>query len=172
MKLPFRPPELLGEKNGLRRMWDQVSRLPGGTRLFDRIIFLSIPYTATVRPRVLKLGSGRAEVFIDDSRRVRNHLGSIHAVALANLAEYAGNLALAYSLPDGARFIVKQLSIEYLKKARGRIVAEGRCPELDTTDERDVEVSCELKNSAGEAVARATLTTLVGPVPARRKRAG
>jgi len=40
----------------------------------------------------------------------------------------AGNVALAYSLPDDGRFIVSGLEIEYVKKARGTITAIGESP--------------------------------------------
>ncbi len=63
-----------------------------------------------------------------DRRAVRNHLDCVHAIALANLAELAGNVALAYSLPDDARFIVSGMEIEYVKKARGTITAIGESP--------------------------------------------
>ncbi|HEX9621894.1 MAG TPA: DUF4442 domain-containing protein [Polyangiaceae bacterium] len=156
--------DLLGHKNGLRRAWDYCARVPGGARLFDALIAFTIPYTGSIRPRVLSVEVGRARVELRDRRSVRNHLNSIHAVALANLAEYAGNLALAYSLPDGARFIVKRLSIDYEKKARGVIVAEGRCPPIDTTARQELEVVCDLVDSGGKRVARAVLATLVGPI--------
>lgn len=163
-KLRHRMLDLLGSKNGVRRAWNASTRMPGGRRLFDALIALTIPYTASIRPRVLSVEVGHARVELRDRRAVRNHLNSIHAVALANLAEYAGNLALAYSLPDGARFIVKRLSIDYEKKARGVIVAEGRCPPVESTERRELEVTCELFDGRGSRVARAVLATLVGPV--------
>jgi acyl-coenzyme A thioesterase PaaI-like protein len=165
MKLPRLPKlALMGRTNGVRRAWDHCAKLPGGARVFDTLIALAIPYTGTIRPRVLSLNVGCARVALHDRRGVRNHLNSVHAIALANLAEYASNLALAYSLPDGARFIVKRLCIDYEKKARGRIVAEGRCPSVDSTQRQSVEVSCTLRDANGTDVARAVLTTLVGPV--------
>ena len=66
------------------------------------------------------LRAGYAEVRMADRRAVRNHLDSVHAVALANLAELAGNVALMYSLPDDARFIMSGMEIEYLKKRAER----------------------------------------------------
>ena len=72
------------------------------------------------------LRAGYAEVVMQDKRAVRNHLDCVHAIALANLAELAGNVALAYSLPDDARFIVSGIEIEYVKKARGTITRHRR----------------------------------------------
>jgi uncharacterized protein (TIGR00369 family) len=128
----------------------------------------AIPYTGSISPRVLELRPGFARVAMADRHALRNHLRSLHAVALANLAEYTGNLALAYSLPDGARFIVKQLSIEYLKKARGRIVGQCTCPVPQSTQRQEFELLVELNDDAGQLVARATLSTLVGPIPEPR----
>ena len=97
-----------------------------------------------------------------DRSWLRNHLRSVHAVALVNLAELTGNLCLAYSLPDDARFIVAGLRIDYLKKARGPIT--GRCSfTVESSERREYEVPVDLMNDAGEVVARATLRTLVGP---------
>jgi uncharacterized protein (TIGR00369 family) len=120
------------------------------------------PYSGSIGARVEELARGRSRVSMADRRAVRQHLGSVHAVALVNLAELCGNLAVAYSLPDGMRFIVAGLSIEYLKKARGRITAtcELDLPPLD--EKREIQVPVSLKDPKGVEVARATLRTLIG----------
>ncbi len=80
-----------------------------------------------------------------------------------NLAELAGNIALAYSLPDDARFIVAGISIEYVKKARGKITARCDCPVPETSERREYPVPVTMEDASGEVVARATLRSLVGP---------
>jgi hypothetical protein len=99
---------------------------------------------------------------------VRNHLDCVHAIALANLAELAGNIALAYTLPDHARFIVGGMEIEYTKKARGTIIATGECPVplSQTRAARElVDVPVVLRDASGEQVARAVLHSVIGPKP-------
>jgi uncharacterized protein (TIGR00369 family) len=161
----FSGANLAGPRNAIRLLWDQLRDLPAGPRLFGLLMSRAIPYTGSISPRVVELRSGFARVAMADRPSLRNHLQSLHAVALANLAEYTGNLALAYSLPDGARFIVKNMSIDYLKKARGRIVAECHCPVPKTSEALDYPLEVTLRNPANEVVARATLSTRVGPVP-------
>lgn len=90
--------------------------MPGGKRLFTRIVGMAAPYTASIGARVRVLRRGHAEVTLEDRRAVGNHLRCVHAVALVNLAELTGNVAIAYSLPDDARFIGSGLSIEYLQR--------------------------------------------------------
>lgn len=149
--------------NLVRDVWDRLSPLPGGRAFFSRLVGLAAPYTGSMGALVLDLGRGHSRVLLRDRRSVRNHLRSIHAIALANLAELTGNVALAYSLPDDARFIVAGLSIEYVKKARGDIVGECDCPVPDSADRREVTVPVTLRDQAGDVVARATLRSLVGP---------
>src|SRR5256885_684594 len=127
-RLSLRLPRLDGSRNLLRDLWNLLSGMPGGKRVFSRLVGRMAPYTGTIHATVTVLRAGYAEVQMPDRRAVRNHLDSVHAIALANLAELAGNVALMYSLPDDARFIVSGLDIEYTKKARGTITAVGGPP--------------------------------------------
>ncbi|MCA9491307.1 MAG: DUF4442 domain-containing protein [Myxococcales bacterium] len=149
--------------NPVRSMWDRLSWIPGGKTLFSRAIGRAARYTGSIRAKVVRLEKGSAEVVMPDRPAVRNHLRSVHAVALANLAELTGNVAVAYTLPDDARFIVAGMDLEYVKKARGPIT--GRCEvEVPPTSERQqIDVPVTLHDASGDVVVRATLRTLVGP---------
>ncbi len=159
-----------GNRNVLRDAWNLLAGLPGGKLLFSRMIGRMAPYTATVGARVTALRPGFAQVEMDDRRGVRNHLQCVHAVALVNLAELAGNVGLAYGLPDDARFIVAGLSIEYVKKARGTITATTECPVPATSHRAEYLVPVVMTDAGGEVVARATLRSLVGPKSVRSER--
>lgn len=151
----------------LRDAWRRLAPLPGGRYLFSRMLGRMVPYTGALGARVETLEPGHARVTLRDRRGVRNHLGSVHAVALANLAEVTSGLAMLTSLPDNARGIVVHLGIEYLKKARGTLTAECRCPAPSGAEET-VTVTAEVKDAAGDVVARAAVRWLIRPVEAPR----
>src|SRR5688572_16003105 len=111
----------------IRTSYDKLKDLPMGLAIFSRLIGWMAPYTGTITPRVEKLDSGYARISMDDHRGIRNHLSSVHAVALMNLGEVSTGLALHYDLPEGSRAILTKLSMEYLKKARGKLSAEAQC---------------------------------------------
>jgi len=164
IKLP-RLPHLNGSRNLVRDVWNLLSGMPAGKAVFSRLVGRMAPYTGSIRATVTVLRAGYAEVQMPDRRGVRNHLDCVHAIALANLAELAGNVALMYSLPDDARFIVSGIDIEYTKKARGTITAVGEPPIPRTAARAQYDVPVMLRDAGGEEVARAVLHSLVGPKP-------
>lgn len=156
-------PDLQKQGNFIRDAWKRLRNVPGGKRIFSGMVGLAAPYTGTIGAQVVELEAGRSTVVMKDRRSLRNHLQSVHAVALVNLAELTGNVALAYSLPDDGRFIVAGLSIDYIKKARGLLTATATCEVPATSERRELEVPVEIRDASGEVVARATLRSLIGP---------
>jgi acyl-coenzyme A thioesterase PaaI-like protein len=149
--VPFPAP---GER--LRSLWRRLAPLPGGKTLFSLLLGRITPYSGTIGARVEELEPGFCRAALRDRRRVRNHLASVHAMALANFAELTSGLAVLAGLAPGVQGIVTGFSITYQKKARGRLIAECRVSGLEVTAEREQEAAVTVTDAAGDVVARAT----------------
>ena len=152
-------------QNPIRSYWDRHADMPGGRWIFSKLLGALAPYTGSISPRVIELRAGYALVEMKDRRRVRNHLRSVHAIALMNLGEVASGLALNYGLPPDARAILTGLSIEYLKKARGTLTAEAELEPPRTSAKQEYEIVSTIRDRERETVAIATARWLVGPQP-------
>jgi acyl-coenzyme A thioesterase PaaI-like protein len=147
----------------LRKHWQRLQGMPGGKRLFSWLLGRFVPYTGTLGACIEVLEPGHCVVRLSDRRKVRNHLRSVHAMALANLGEMASGLALINGLPDNTRGILAGFNIEYLIKARGELLAECHCEVPASDSEREVEVLCEIRNTAGDIVTVVKAQWLIGP---------
>ncbi len=145
----------------MRLAWLRLHTLPGGRWLFSRLLGRMIPYTGSIRPEVLALEPGFARVRMRDSPRVRNHLRSVHAIALTNLAEVTSGLAMTVALPASVRGIVIGLSVGFEKKARGTLTAECRCTVPLVTGPMEFPVTAIVHDAVGDTVAQATVVWLL-----------
>ena len=101
--------------------WNKVSPLPLGTRAFSLLFAQKAPYFASIRPRFTVIEPNRAELLIPKRRRVQNHLGTVHAIALCNGLEAAMGALAEATIPADKRWIPKGMEVSYTAKATGDV---------------------------------------------------
>ena len=135
-----------------------------GRWLYSRLVCWKAPYFASISPTVVHLAPGTCTVRFADRRRVRNHLGSVHAIALCNAAELAGGLATDATIPASMRWIPKGMSVRYLQKARGPLTATAGVPAIgDATLAQEVAAHVAVVDAGGETVFDAVIAMWVSP---------
>ena len=155
--------------NRLLDTWRRMQRWPAGGWLFSRAVCFKAPYFATIAPRITVLEPGRCEATIRHRRKVTNHLGTVHAIALCNLAELVAGVLTDATVPASMRWIPRGMTVEYLKKAVGSIHATAT-PEgalVEAGEAYELPVAVEARNPAGEVVFRARVMMWISPKPAR-----
>lgn len=148
----------MSRQQDVNAIWRRLAGVPGGRWLFARLVCRRAPYFATIRPVIVELRPGRCEVRIRKRHAVENHIGTVHAIAICNMAELAAGLASDVTVPATHRWIPKGMTVEYLRKADTdlRAVAELELlPALGAKAEMPVYVT--VFEASGEAVFRATI---------------
>jgi len=150
------------EINQIFQYWQWLEKKPLGVWLFNQLIPIVNPYTGALKARVVKIEAGFARVELKDRRGIRNHLKSIHAIALTNLGEFSSGIALISLFKPNMRGIPKEIGIEFLKKARGKLTAECTTSIDDFTESLEHTVVAEIKDEDGDIVARVNVKWLLG----------
>ena len=140
-----------GEK--ILATWKKLKDKPFGKKLFSRGVGKIAPYTGTIKAVITDLVPGHCQSFLKERNKNKNHLKSIHAVALINLGEMTSGLAVLSGLTSQVRGIVTKMEMEYLKKSKGDLTAECICQIPEVEDNLDYVVTTNIMDASGEVVA-------------------
>lgn len=146
-------------------LYRRFVRMPAGHWLFSRAICFKAPYFGSISPRIDLLEPGRCEASLRHRRKLTNHIGTVHAIAMCNLAELAGGLMTEVSIPASMRWIPKGMQVEYLKKAVGtlRATALPMQPPVEASEGYALPVEVLVRDVGGETVFRAEIAMWVSP---------
>jgi acyl-coenzyme A thioesterase PaaI-like protein len=149
----------------LLSLYQRITRWPAGHWLFSRAVCFRAPYFSTISPRFVALEPGRCEVRIPDRRRVHNHIGTVHAIALCNLAELSAGVMTEATIPADMRWIPKGMTVEYLAKAVGTMhaVATPEVAAVSSAEGCPWPVTVKVGDPTGKEVFRARITMWLSP---------
>ncbi len=145
-------------------LYRKFSRFPMGKWLFSKAVCLKAPYFSTISPRFAELGQGKVRVTMKNRRRVRNHLGTVHAIAMCNLCELAAGTMTDASMPADMRWIPKSMTVEYLSKAQTDLEARAYlAAPVQAGQAHELPVTTEIVDKAGTVVMRAEIKMWISP---------
>lgn len=151
-------------KNFALDAWQRLSGLPGGKWLFTQIVCFKAPYFSSIRPRFIELKPGYSAVSIRKRRRVKNHIGTVHVIAICNMAEMAAGTMTEVTVPSSHRWIPKGMTVEYLAKAETNLIAAAEIDPIPVFgDAMEVPVIVNVMDAADQVVLRANITMWVTP---------
>lgn len=145
-------------------IWKKFASRPGGKWAFTRLVCFKAPYFGSIRPRFEELGPKYCEVRMRKRRAVLNHIGTVHAIAMCNMAELAGGTMTEVTVPSTHRWIPKRMTVKYLMKATTDLVAIAT-PEsdMDWSEPGEHQVKVVVKDQTAEPVFEASITMWVAP---------
>jgi len=129
-----------------------------GPEKFSQMACQMAPYFSTINPLISELRAGHSQVLVPFRREITNHLGTVHAIALCNAAELAAGVMTDVSIPEGARWIPKGMSVEYLAKAKTDVRAVADGSEVDWSSVGDKIVVVDIRDEEGVQVFTARIT--------------
>ena len=155
----------MNRQNKLLDLYNKMTRWPFGHWFFSKAVCFKAPYFGSISPRFTRLEHSHCEATIRDHRAVHNHIGTVHAIAMCNLAELCAGVMTDASIPSDMRWIPKGMTVAYLQKAHGTIrgIATPMIPIVSSSNGYDLPVNVDVLNHAGEKVFHAEIRMWLTP---------
>lgn len=106
----------------------------------SKVLSLGIPFNAPHGFKIKKVSHEEIQIDLPNRRLNQNHLGGIHACAMATLGEFCGGLGLLKSFGISKyRLIMSELKAEYKYQARKHLIGRS-FPQFDKVQiQKDLE---------------------------------
>lgn len=121
------------------------------------------PFNAHLKARMVEWTDRRSVINLRRIRRVRNHVGSIHAGALFTLGETCAGLVIVRNFPfEKYRPLMSDVKVTYSRQARGDVIGEAEIASEEIRRMLSViasgevpftEVTTTIRNGEGDIVA-------------------
>jgi len=154
-------------KNYVLKMYNRLTKLPWGNKLFTLYASNRAPYFKTISPLITKLVPGECHCFIKKKRKVENHIGTVHVIAIANGLEMAMGFMAEGSIPKHLRWIPKGMDLKYTAKAGSDIRCEAVLQNNDW-QEGDVPVEVKAYDENDVVVVEGQINLWVSAKPAKK----
>lgn len=108
-------------KNQLNKIVSTINSLPefARSKTLSTMFGKFVKFTGTTGITVEELNEQRAVVSLKNRKAVRNHIGSVHAVASILIAESATGYLVGMNVSDNSVPVIKTIKADYVKRAKG-----------------------------------------------------
>lgn len=142
--------------NRLERQLAEISDVPGFARNWYRSVVLrrAVPFTRTAGLDFLRMDCDCVEIGIRNERKVRNHLGGVHASAMNLLAETATGMVVGMNVRDDCLPLAREMKVVFVRRATGSLKAVATLDEAQRalirgSDRGEITVPVVVTDEAG-----------------------
>jgi acyl-coenzyme A thioesterase PaaI-like protein len=149
-------------------LYQRIAKLPAGKRIFSLLYSVKAPYFATVRPVVREVRPNYAELSIRNRKRVHNHIGTLHAIAVCNGLEAAMGLVAEATCPTDKRWLPRGLQVSYLAKSTTDLLCIAETdPAQWAATPGDVDIKVKAVRTDGVVVVEGVIPVYVTEKPTK-----
>ena len=148
----------MAKSNRLSKLVKASSRLPQGIRtaLLSKTFGRVVPMVGSARIRYEQVSHDQVMVSMANHKAMQNHIGQVHACAMALLAETATGFVTAMNVPDSAVVLIKSIKIDYKRPTQGamRAIATLTAEQqqlMQSTDKGETLVQVVITDESGKA---------------------
>ena len=145
------------QRNRLSKLVHSTARFPQGIRtaLWSKAFGRIVPMVGTAKIRYLEVSASQVTVSLANHKAMQNHIGQLHACAMALLAETATGFVTAMNVPDSAIVLIKSMKADFKRPSKGAMTATATLTAeqqklMQSTEKGETLVSVTLQDESGE----------------------
>lgn len=143
--------------NRLSKLVKATSKLPKGIRstLWSKAFGRVVPMVGSANIRYLEVSHSKVVVKIENHRAMQNHIGQVHACAMALIAETATGFVTGMNVPDSCIVLIKSFKIDFKRPSKGAMIATATLTDeqqklMQSTEKGETLVSVRVTDESGE----------------------
>ena len=143
--------------NRLSKLVKATSKLPKGIRstLWSKAFGRVVPMVGSANIRYLEVSHSKVVVKIENHRAMQNHIGQVHACAMALIAETATGFVTGMNVPDSCIVLIKSLKIDFKRPTQGALTATATLTDdqqklMQSTEKGETLVAVKVTDESGE----------------------
>jgi len=164
----------MSKDNRLNRVIKKIESAPKGLRkvLLSAAIGRVVKLVGTAKVECIELTHHKSVFRIRNRKKVQNHIGGVHAAAMALVAETATGMVVGMNVPDDKVPVIKSFTLDFKKRCKGDLTATATLTDeqidlIQNTEKGEVDVSVVCIDSENKEPIQATM--LWAWTPKRRK---
>lgn len=147
----------MNKNNRLASLVTKIGSFPNFLRLpaLNFVLRRTVKLVGTAKVEVSKLTKTESEFRLKNRKKVQNHIGTVHAAGMALIAETATGMVVGMNVPDDKVPVIKTLKVDFLKRAKGDLMAKAHLTEeqindILTLEKGEVEVAVSVTDDEGK----------------------
>jgi acyl-coenzyme A thioesterase PaaI-like protein len=145
--------------------YNTLAKLPAGRRLFSFGYARRVPYFRTIKSRMIHLAPNYAALKLPNRKRVHNHIGTVHAIAVCNGLEAAMGALAEATIPAGKRWLPKGMTVDYVAKSTTDLTCIAESDPVDWEQGPEVPVRVKAVRTDGTVAVEGVITVWVTDKP-------
>jgi acyl-coenzyme A thioesterase PaaI-like protein len=94
--------------------------------LLTKLFTSKVKFAGTAGIKITEITNERTKLILANKKAVQNHIGGVHAIAAAVLAESATGIVFGMNVPDSKLPLLKSMKVNFQRRMQGSLSAEAK----------------------------------------------
>jgi acyl-coenzyme A thioesterase PaaI-like protein len=142
--------------NRFSRIVKKIKKFPkiNHSFLLTKLFCSQVKYASTSKVTLVDIEQQQVKLSMVNRKRVQNHIGGVHAIAAALLAESATGIVFGLNLPDSCLPLLKSMTINYQRRMQGDLTAIASISDqqiaLLTQEKGNMDIAVTITDESGK----------------------